>query len=106
MITAIVNFDLADGMDRDKVAAMFEASAGRYRKVPGLIRKYYLFSEGQRKGGGVYLWESRAAADSLYDADWRSAIAGRFGAEPEITFFDTPVIVDNIAGSVSAQAAE
>jgi hypothetical protein len=106
MITAIVNFGLPDGISRDEVAAMFEASAERYSKVPGLIRKYYLYSEEQRIGGGAYLWESREAADALYDAEWRATIAARFGDEPRITYFDTPVIVDNLAGSISAAAAE
>ncbi len=93
MITAIVNFPLPADVDLDKAKAMFEQTAPRYAGMPGLVRKYYLFGNG--KGGGVYLWESRAAAEAVYTPEWRQRIASHYGAEPEITYFDSPVIVDN-----------
>jgi hypothetical protein len=46
MITAIVRFRLPEGTTRDDAKAMFEKSAPNYRGVPGLVRKYYLFSSG------------------------------------------------------------
>ena len=53
--------------------------------------------------GGVYLWENRAAADALYTAEWKSMIEDRFGVAPNITFYETPVIVDNtLDGTASA----
>jgi hypothetical protein len=39
-------------------------SAPNYRGVPGLVRKYYLYGDDQT-GGGVYLWDSRDAAERL-----------------------------------------
>jgi hypothetical protein len=57
------------------------------------VRKYYLFGEG--RGGGVYLWESREAADRQYSPAWRSMIQQRFGTAPEVTYYETPVIIDN-----------
>jgi hypothetical protein len=33
-------------------------------------------------------------------------IADRYGAEPEISYFDTPVIVDNAIDEVQVDAAE
>lgn len=95
MITAIVNFDLPEDMTADQAREMFEASAPRYETVPGLVRKYYLCDPDSRIGGGVYLWENRAAADALYDGGWRETIRERFGNNPRIAWFDTPVIVDN-----------
>ena len=100
MITAIVQFKLPDGITREAAEAAFEGSAPKYRGVPGLVRKYYLFRE-DGTAGGVYLWESREAAERLYNEDWRATIAERYGAPPEITYFETPVIVDN-----SGEAAE
>ena len=60
------------------------------------MRKYYLYEAG--RGGGVYLWESRAAAEAVYSPEWRRMIAERYGAEPEIQFLDCPVVVDNAGG--------
>ncbi|MGE0700058.1 MAG: monooxygenase [Hyphomicrobiaceae bacterium] len=104
MITAIVRFKLPDTVKLADAEKMFRGSAPKYEGLAGLVRKYYLFDEASHTGGGVYLWESRAAADRVYNADWRKMIADRYGAPPEISYFESPVIVDN-AGR-KAQAAE
>ena len=72
----------------------FEASAPKYQNVPGLLRKHYLLGDEGRVGGGVYIWESRAAAEALYDDAWRAGIEQRYGSPPTIEFFDSPVTVD------------
>jgi len=104
VITAIVQFKVAEGTTLDQAKAMFERSAPNYRGVPGLVRKYYLFDP-SGTAGGAYLWESRAAAERLYTEEWRATIAERFGAAPEVRYFETPVIVDNAAGEVIVGAA-
>ena len=103
MITAIVRFKLPQNTSPDEAQALFEKSAANYRNMPGLVRKYYLFGD-DRTGGGVYLWTDRAAAERCYTDAWKQTIAQRYGATPEITFFDTSVIVDNSAGKASAAA--
>ena len=98
MITAIVRFPLTPGTSLDAAKALFEQSAPNYEGLPGLIRKYYLYDEGrdgQPTGGGVYLWQSREAAEAVYSEDWKNTIAERYGTRPEVAYFDSPVIVDN-----------
>jgi hypothetical protein len=95
MITAIVRFPLPEGLSSDEVKAAYEHSAPQFRGAAGLIRKYYLLGADQT-GGGVYLWESREAAEAMYSATWRQRIAERFGAPPRIEYFDTPLIIDNV----------
>ena len=102
MITAIVQFGLPKPVSLDEAAKMFESTAPKYQNLPGLVRKYYLYGEGT--GGGVYLWKSRADGEKVYTAEWRRMIADRYGAEPEITFFESPVIVDNDLQSVQVAA--
>lgn len=104
MITAIVNFPLPAGMTPEKAAEAYQASAPNYRNLKGLVRKYYLYDDERKIGGGVYLWESRAAAEAVYNADWKASIKERFGEVPTITYFDTPVIVDNVTGAIDAAA--
>ena len=103
MITAVVRFKLPQGTSLEAARALFEKSAPNYKGVPGLVRKYYLFGE-DRTGGGVYLWESREAAERMYSDAWRKMIAERYGAAPEITYYETPVIVDNASRPASAAA--
>ena len=73
--------------------------------MPGLIRKYYLYGD-DGVAGGAYLWESREAAEAVYTAEWREMIAARYGSEPMVTYFETPLVVDNVSGDVIGEAAD
>ena len=95
MITAIVRFKLPAGIDAAKAAELFRASAPKYQGLAGLLRKYYLFDAESHTGGGCYLWESREAAERFYNADWRKMITENYGSPPELSFFETGVVVDN-----------
>ena len=106
MITVIVRFSAPEGATLDTVAEAFQSTAPRYQGLPGLIRKYYLFDAEAGTGGGVYLWESRQQAEAFYNAEWRNRLAEKYGSPPEISFFDTPVIVDNARDEVIVSAAE
>jgi hypothetical protein len=106
MLTAIVRFPLAPGMTLEDATAIFESTAPLYRKVPGLVRKYYLYQE-EGYAGGVYLWKSRAEADQLYTDEWRQTIGDRYGTLPEVTYYETPVIVESeLAANAATDPAE
>ncbi len=45
MITAIIQFALAEPFSREKAQEVFSGTAPKYQKIEGLIRKYYLLSE-------------------------------------------------------------
>jgi len=94
MIVAVVNFELPAPLTADEARAMFEASAPSYQTIDGLLRKHYLLAEDGRSAGGVYLWESRAKAEALYDQSWRDRVAARYGSPPTVKYFDSQVTVD------------
>ena len=56
-------------------------------------------------GGGVYLWSSRDAAERFYSDSWKSTIAQRYGAQPEVLFYESPVIVENADENAATAAA-
>jgi Putative mono-oxygenase ydhR len=101
MIVAIVNFTLPAPLTSDEARAMFEASAPSYQSVDGLRRKHYLLAEDGRSAGGVYLWDSRVQAEAMYDDTWSARIAARYGAEPTVTYYESPVTVDPAEITVS-----
>ena len=101
MITAIVRFKLPASIDAAKAAELFKGSASKYQGLTGLVRKYYLFDAENHTG-----WESREAAERVYNAEWRKMITDRYGSPPEISFFETPVVVDNATGKTVLDAAE
>ncbi|MBF0375835.1 MAG: hypothetical protein HQL39_20815, partial [Alphaproteobacteria bacterium] len=80
MIIAVVRIPLPEGATLEQATALFEGSAPKYRDLPGLLRKHYIFGGGM--GGGVYFWDSREAAMRVYTPEWRAMIRERYGAEP------------------------
>jgi hypothetical protein len=100
MITALVEFKLPQPLSREKAREIFSATAPKYRGIQGLIRKYYLLSQDGGTAGGVYLWNSREDAESLYTEEWKKFIFDKYGAPPSVTYFESPVIVDNDTGEI------
>ena len=100
MITAVVRFKLPQTVTVKEAQEIFSSTAPKYRDADGLIRKYYLLSEDGGTAGGVYLWRSRDHAERLYTDEWKKFIADKYGAEPTIEYFDSPVIVDNLTGEI------
>jgi hypothetical protein len=55
--------------------------------------------------GRVYLWKTRADAEAFYSGPWLAGIRERYGMDPQIKYFETPCVTDNLAGSVLLPAA-
>lgn len=102
MITVFVQFQLPGSMTRHQAQTHFASIATLFCEIPGLVRKYFLLSEDGTTAGGVYLWNSREDADRFYTENFRLAIVEKFGSEPSITYFESPVIVDNSVGEIIA----
>ena len=100
MMTALVQFKLPQVLSREQAHGIFSGTAPKYRKVHGLIRKYYILSQDGGTAGGVYLWHSREDAEGLYTDEWKQFIFDKYGAFPSVTYFESPVIVDNVTGQI------
>ena len=100
MITEIVTFRIPDGTTREQHSTNSEKSAPTWRDNPDLIRKNYIFDAEKGIAGGVYLWKEKAHAEKWHGAEFRKVIRDLYGAEPESQFFETPIVVDNLAGEI------
>jgi hypothetical protein len=69
VITAVVTFKLPPEMTREKWREHKSVSP-RFQKIPGLIRKQFLYDD-NGNGGGMYLWENREAAEACYSGPWK-----------------------------------
>ena len=110
MITALTSFKLPKPLTREEARRIFQSTAPTYLGVKGLFRKTYIVSDDGATVGGVYLWNSRAEADAMYTDAWRTFVTKKYGTEPTVTFYESPVIVDNVTrqvldDEVSSQAA-
>lgn len=100
MITAIVEFSLPQPITRDQARETFQGTAPRYRGMPGLIRKTYFVTPDGSQAGGIYLWQSREAAERVYTTEWAAFVRGKYGSDPRITWLESPVVVDNVTDTI------
>ena len=100
MITALIQFKLPQPLSREKAREVFSGTAPKYRETTGLIRKYYILSMDGKTAGGMYLWNSQEDAEGLYTEEWKKFIYAKYGAYPSVTYFESPVVVDNITGAI------
>ncbi|MCA6123858.1 monooxygenase [Bradyrhizobium sp. WSM 1704] len=100
MITAVTKFVLPSPITREEARRTFLSTAPIYRGVPGLFRKTYLLSDDGTTAGGVYFWNSRLEAEALYTDSWRAQVREKYGVDPTVTYFESPVAVDNIAEKI------
>jgi hypothetical protein len=100
MIIAVVTFTMDKKWTREEAAEVFRSTAPKYFNRPGLIRKHYFLNEAGDQSGGIYLWESKAAAEACYTPEWLAMVTEKYGRAPEIRFLETPVTVDNLTGTI------
>ena len=100
MITTITAFQLPEPITRQQAQRIFLSTAPTYRGVAGLFRKCYLLSQDGRTAGGVYLWNTRADAEAMYTESWKEFVREKYGTDPSITYFDSPVVVDNVTREI------
>lgn len=102
MIASIVTFRLPEPLTVEQAAEVFRSTAPKYLGMPGLVRKHYYVSESGDRAGGIYFWESRAAAEACYTQQWKDTVAAKYGSPPEVLFVEVPVTVDNVAKSIES----
>jgi hypothetical protein len=101
MIVEIVQFELAPGTSRAKVMELYRRSAADWVKNKDLIQKYYFYDEAACRGGGVYIWTSREAAEQGHGKDYHDMVLRTYGSVPRIEVLDALLHVDPAAGKVS-----
>ena len=103
VFTVIVYFKLPDGMTREKIISNFEQTAQKWSDNQDLIRKNYLIDIDRGIAGGVYLWKEKMHAEIWLGAEFRKMVKDNYGEEPTFQFFETPIVVDNIAGDITKE---
>lgn len=99
MITAITKFALPAGLALEEFRASLLAVAPKFQGPPGLQSKFFLIAEDGAHGGGVYLWNTKEDA-LAFEPIIRSLIKQNLGVEAEISYFETPVVVDNLGQQI------
>lgn len=96
MITEYILFKLPAGMTREQVVSNYEKTVAKWRANDQLVRKNYLYDGENGWGGGVYLWKTLEAAKAGHNEAWKQYIRELYGTEPQVRYFDTPMVQDNL----------
>ena len=97
-VAVVVSIPLPSGIPREQAIAAMQKSVPQYQALPGLARKYFTLSDDGRFGG-IYLWNSRAEAQAWFSDGWRAKAAATYGAAPEVTYFDVPIVLETGAAA-------
>jgi hypothetical protein len=100
MIVSILTYKLPKRWTAEEASAVFQSTAPKYLRMPGLVRKHYCLTEAGDCVRAVYLWRSRADAEACYTAEWKAMVAARYGAAPEILHAALAVTVDNLREAI------
>lgn len=100
MITVFTTFTLPKPITREEARSIFLITAPEYQGVQGLFQKTYVLYPDGVTIGGVYLWNSRREAEAMYTDSWRAFVREKYGVDPTVTYFESPVVVDNVAQKV------
>ena len=103
MITVIVYFKLPDELKREEIISKFERTVQKWSENQDLIRKSYIIDLDSGVAGGVYLWKEKMHAEIWLGAEFRKMVKDNYGVEPSFQFFETPIVVDNIAGDITRE---
>lgn len=96
MWTYVVPKDLT----KPAITKLFLDVADRYLGIPGLIRKYFGFTEEGKEVIGIYLWTSKTAADEFYSPSWIKDVTQRWGAVPRKSEWIVPVVAESAEGKL------
>lgn len=80
------------GTSKASLKQAFEASVPAYRKIPGLLRKYFIVTDDGRFGG-IYLWKDQVSAQQWFNDAWQERVLKSYGAAARIEWFDTPILL-------------
>ena len=82
----------------EQLIEIAKKSAPKFRQLGGrgLISKDYVRNE--HGAGGLYVWESRAAAEAWFTEAKLQEYTTLFGARPTLTWYEANLTVDNKAG--------
>lgn len=94
MITEIVSFNIPKTTSRDQVLEDAKTTIDRWKGFPGLVRKTFVRKDADAVMG-IYLWESLEAAKAGHDESWLKKAEMKWGNRPQISYYDTVMVLDN-----------
>lgn len=71
-------------LDPDVVVDLFRERAQKYRDVDGLVQKLYLHDESTGRFGGIYVFDSEASRDALFESDVHESLRDAYDVTGDV----------------------
>jgi hypothetical protein len=68
----------------DEVTARFRERSGKYREMEGLVQKLYLRDEATGRFGGIYVFDSEASRDALFETDIHATLREAYAVKGDV----------------------
>jgi hypothetical protein len=99
MIGVFVTFQYDDSdFDRALLEKVASESRPMFEGMAGLRSKAFTIDEEARRATNFYVWDSDDAGREFFTPDLVELATGLYGADPQITFVDIALLVDNANG--------
>jgi hypothetical protein len=101
VVVTQTNFNLSSEFTKERARQVFADAGQKFLGMKGLVRKYFMLTE--EDGGtasSIYLWEDRSYPEGFYTDEWYDFIEEKYGHRPTVSYFDCPVIVDNLTDQI------
>ena len=96
VIATIVTFRHPEGgYDRPRFEAINRSTAPKYEGLAGLVSKAYWYDDAARENGGLYIWQTRDAAEATHDEAHLDRLEELYGVRPTVRWLDVAVFVNN-----------
>jgi heme-degrading monooxygenase HmoA len=91
-VATLVQIPIPQGVSKELVLNGFAGAEETYRNVGGLLRKHFILGS-HDTFGGVYLWDSKASAQSWFNDQWRKRVSETYGSPPTVEWFEVPIVL-------------
>ncbi len=88
----ILVMSFASGLPLEEVYSKFQQRAEKFRKVKGLLQKYYIHDKSTGEVGGVYLFDTRENLVAFRNSDFPRNTRGAYDVPGTPTFRELEVV--------------
>lgn len=93
-VATLATWPVPAGADKVRLSQQFQSGLEADRRIPGLLRRYFVASE-QGRYGHISLWRDSASAWSVSDGG-KPGAARSPDAEAAVEWFDTPILLPSV----------
>ncbi|MEP7109152.1 MAG: YdhR family protein [Ferruginibacter sp.] len=82
-LKAVLSVRFKSNYDSEELLHLFQQHLEDFKKVPGLLQKYYLSDENSETIGGIYVFENKDARAAFWNSELAKAIPATYGVRME-----------------------